>query len=156
MHPLIPALLLACAACTAAGTPAPADGAGSQTPGDTVRVEVTARQVEPAPAEQPAPPAPTGVSARGEAGRIVVTGRMETPDPCRRVAGTAQRSGAEVTLRMEAHREGEMCTQVISAFAYDAAVQGLPAGTYRLRVVHAYPGTGWETQTVLEESVQVR
>ncbi|HEV2147958.1 MAG TPA: hypothetical protein VGR37_11200 [Longimicrobiaceae bacterium] len=149
-------LILALAGCTATANPAPGDGSGSQTPADTVRVEVAARQIEPAAPEQPGPPAPTGVSARGEAGRIVVAGRMETPDPCRRITGTAERSGSEVTVRLEARRVGEMCTDVIAAFAYDATVQGLPAGTYRLRVVHAYPGTGWETQTVLEESVRVR
>ncbi|HEX2188065.1 MAG TPA: hypothetical protein VHG51_04170 [Longimicrobiaceae bacterium] len=150
-------LLLAFAACTTAGTPASGDdGGGSLAPGDTVRVRLEARQVGPSGPETPGPAAPEGVSARGEAGRIVVAGRMETPDPCRRLAGTAERSGSEVTLRVEARREGEACIQVIAAFAYDAEVAGLPPGTYRLRVVHAYPGTGWETQTALEETVQVR
>lgn len=157
MRPLAPLLLLALAACTAAGPPsAVADGDGSRTGGDTVRVQLAARLLEPPGPGAPGPAAPAGVSARGEAGKIVVTGRMETPDPCRRLAATARRSGGEVTLRVEAHREGEACIQVIAAFAYDAELPGLPPGTYRLRVVHAYPGTGWDTQTALEETVQVR
>lgn len=157
MSPLAPLLLLAFGACTAAGPPSPAgDQGGSRSPADTLRVQLTARGLGPSGPEGPGPAAPAGVSARGEAGRIVVAGRMETPDPCRRLTGTARRAGGEVTLRVEAHREGEGCIQVIAAFAYDAEVAGLPPGTYRLRVVHAYPGTGWDTQTALEETVRVR
>lgn len=156
-----PALIaiLAVAACTGGGGATPPAGSddASPTSGDTVRVEVSARQVEPAPAEgPPAAPAPAGTTAAGEAGRIVVHGRIETPDPCRRITAAATRRGAELTLRVEAHREGDVCAQVIAAFAYDAVVQGLAPGTYRLRVLHAYPGSGWDAQTALEESVTVR
>jgi hypothetical protein len=81
---------------------------------------------------------------------------METPDPCRRLAGSVEAAGSRLTLRVDAVREGEMCAQVIAAFAYEAAVTGLAPGTYTLRVVHAYPGSGWDPQTALEQSVTVR
>jgi len=159
MNPLAPLLVLALAACTAAGSPAPASGGGGP------RVELTARLVEePGPtlrdpgagAPEAAPAQEPGVRAEGAAGGITVRGTMRTPDPCRRLSGSVQAAGDRLTLRVEAAREGDMCAQVIAAFAYDAAVTGLAPGTYRLRVVHAHPGTGWEEQTALEQTVTVR
>ncbi|HEU0076766.1 MAG TPA: hypothetical protein VFQ76_03900, partial [Longimicrobiaceae bacterium] len=85
-----------------------------------------------------------------------VRGRMETPDPCRRLSGAVEAADGRVTLRVEAVREGDMCAQVLAAFTYDARITGLAPGTYRLRVVHAYPGGGWEPRTELEQSVTVR
>lgn len=159
MTPTAPLLLLALAACTAAGSPAPASGGGGGP-----RVELTSRLVEPGPtmrdpgtgAPEAPPAAETGVRAEAAAGGITVRGRMQTPDPCRRLSAAVEAAGSELTVRVEAAREGDMCTQVIAAFAYDAAVTGLAPGTYRLRVVHAYPGTGWEPRTALEQSVTVR
>lgn len=150
---------LALAACTPAGGPAPpAGGAAAGGP----RVELTARLVEPTPtsADPGAPPAPpaeeAGARAEGGAGSVAVRGRMETPDPCRRLSGSVEAAGNRLTLRVDAVREGEMCAQVIAAFSYEAAVTGVAPGTYTLRVVHAYPGSGWDAQTALEQSVTVR
>ncbi len=158
MNPLATLLVLALAACTAAGSPAPASGGG------TPRVQLTARLVEPGPtlrdpgagAPEAAPAEDPGARAEGAAGGITVQGTMRTPDPCRRLSGRVEAAGGGVTLRVEAAREGDMCTQVIAAFAYEAAVTGLAPGTYRLRVVHAHPGTGWEEETALEQTVTVR
>lgn len=141
-------LLLALAACTVNGDPASGPGAGDP------RVELTARKVE--PGQPGAPQEDAGLRAEGGAGRIVVHGILQTPDPCRQVTGTVEAAGGDVTLRVDAARQGEACIQVISAFAYDATVMGIAPGTYRLRVVHAYPGTGWETETALEQTVTVR
>lgn len=151
-------LALALAACSTAGGPAPASGGGGP------RVELTSRRLEsgptltdPGPGGAPAAPAAeAGTRAEGGDGTIVVRGRVDTPDPCRRLSGTVEAAGGQVTLRVDAAREGEMCTQVIAAFAYDARITGLAPGTYRLRVVHAYPGTGWDARTALEQSVTVR
>lgn len=156
-----PLLVLALAACAQAGGPAPA--AGGAAPGGP-RVELTARLVEPAPtlsdpgagAPPAAPPEEAGPRAEGGAGSVAVTGRMQTPDPCRRLAGSVEAAGDRLTLRVDAVRQGEMCAQVIAAFAYEAAVTGLAPGTYTLRVVHAYPGSGWDAQTALEQRVTVR
>lgn len=156
-----PLLLLALAACTPAGGPAPAAG-GAASGGP--RVELTARLVEPAPtlgdpgagAPPAAPAEEAGARAEGGAGVVTVRGRMQTPDPCRRLAGSVEAAGSRLTLRVDAVREGEMCAQVIAAFTYEAAVAGLAPGTYTLRVVHAYPGSGWDPQTALEGSVTVR
>ena len=147
-------LLLALAGCSTAGGPAPASGGGA-------RVELTSRQVEPGPTlTDPgagAPPAAeAGTRAEGQAGGIAVQGRMQTPDPCRRLSAAVEAGGGQVTLRVEAVREGDMCAQVLAAFAYDARITGLAPGSYRLRVVHAYPGGGWEPRTELEQSVTVR
>lgn len=156
-RPLV--LLLALAACSTAGGPAPASGGGGP------RVELTSRRLEsgptltdPGPGAAPAAPAAgTGTRAEGgSAGAVAVQGRMDTPDPCRRLSGTVEAAGGQLTLRVDAAREGDMCTQVIAAFAYDARITGLAPGTYRLRVVHAYPGTGWDARTALEQSVTVR
>ncbi len=152
-------LLLALAACSAAGSPAPASGGGGGP-----RVELTSRRVESGPtlqdpgtgAPDAASPRETGVRAEATAGGIGVRGRMETPDPCRRLSAAVEAAGGQVTVRVDAAREGEMCTQVIAAFAYEAAVTGLAPGTYRLRVVHGYPGSGWEPRTALEQTVTVR
>ncbi len=149
------ALLLGFTACTSAGGPAPGTGSSA----GNVHVELNARRAEPPTLQEPSTgqaQTPTGIQATGETGRIDVKGHMQTPDPCRRLSGTVDASGREVTLRVNATREGEMCTQVIANFAYDAAITGLESGTYRLRVVHAYPGTGWDTQTALDQSVTVR
>jgi hypothetical protein len=49
-----------------------------------------------------------------------------------------------------------MCIASIGAIPYTATVHGLPAGTYALRVEHTYPGTGWETASVMDAQVTVR
>lgn len=96
-------------------------------------------------------------SAQAAAGGAVVQGVMSTPTPCQRLAGTAERSGGTVTVRVSATADPEMmCVQSIGSIPYTATVRGLPAGAYTLRVQHTYPGTGWETATVLETSVTVR
>lgn len=149
---LLPALLLAACARGGAGeTPesgrsAAPDGAAAPT------LEFSAREL-PAGEEVSQPSA----SASGGEGRITVQGRLSAPDPCRRVRGSLGTEGEALVLRVEvAPGEGEMCIQRIAAFAYDATLRGVAPGTHLLRVVHAYPQTGWETQTVLEERVTVR
>ena len=145
------ALLLGLAACPANG---PAD-AGSPEPtgavaaGD-VKLEFSARVVE------SGTPSRAGVTAEGGAGRIVVRGQLDTPNPCQRVSATVGGGGRELTLRVESARTGDMCVASIANFTYDATLTGLAAGTYRLRVVHVFPETGWETPTALDQSVLVR
>ncbi len=112
-------------------------------------VEITARQLSSTPDEDSA-------RAGVEDGRIAVEGAVTTPTPCYDLAGAASREGRTVTLTVEARRKEGGCIQMIAAFGYRAAIRGLPAGSYTLRVLHAYPGVGWEGQTALETEIQLR
>ncbi|HEX2093466.1 MAG TPA: hypothetical protein VHG28_13760 [Longimicrobiaceae bacterium] len=141
MTRLVFALLLGAAACPAT-EPTP--------PGGDVRLEFTAQELR-----EPTPPTP-GVRAEGGEGRITVWGVLDTPDPCRKLSGEIQADGTELTLRVTTAPTGAVCVAVIGYFRYDAVLSGLGPGTYRLRVVQTYPGTGWETKTALDQSVTVR
>lgn len=92
----------------------------------------------------------------GGAGRLTVTSRLSTPDPCQRLTGVMERSDAVVTLRVRINREGQGCVAMIGTFRYTAVIQGLSPGTYGLRVIHEYPGTGWPSGVVLERDVPVQ
>ena len=129
-----------------AGAPMrPADGS----PAPQLTVDLRSRQLQPAPDE------PWTKAAGGE-GRVEVEGAVTTPTPCYTLAGEARRDGQTVTLTLQAERKEGGCIQVIAAFGYEATVRGLPPGRYTLRVLHAYPGTGWERRTALEQAVEVR
>lgn len=96
-------------------------------------------------------------TAEGAAGGAVVRGTMSTPTPCHRLSGTVQRAGETVTLTISAAADPDaVCIQSIGAIPYTATVRGLPAGTYALRVLHTYPGTGWPTATALDTRVTAR
>lgn len=112
-------------------------------------VEITARQLSSTPEEDSA-------RAAVEGGRLSVEGAMTTPTPCYDLVGDARREGRTVTLTIEARRKEGGCIQMIAAFGYQAAVRGLPAGSYTLRVRHGYPGTGWEGSTALETEIEIR
>jgi hypothetical protein len=146
-------LLLACAGpsqsangdTTAVVPPAqPAQGGGQQ-----VTVELTQGQGSSSAGEQ-------GATAQPSAGGATVRGTMTTPTPCHRLSGAVERTGGAVVLRVSAAADPDaMCIQSIGAVPYTAVIRGLPAGTHEIRVVHTYPGTGWETATVLETRVTV-
>ena len=96
-------------------------------------------------------------TAEGAAGGAVVRGTITTPNPCHRLAAAVERSGETVTVRLSATADpDQMCIASIGAIPYTATVRGLPAGSYTLRVLHLYPGTGWETATALETRVTAR
>lgn len=98
-----------------------------------------------------------GAMAEGAPGGAVIRGTASTPTPCHRLGAAAQRAGDAVTVTVSATADPDaMCVQAIGNIPYTATVRGLPAGTYMLRVVHTYPGTGWETATALETRVTAR
>ena len=168
MRSLIPAALALLAACAGPSQPAGGDPPPVQDPPSA------AQPAQPGPA-QPAPTpsqggqvtvelvageggsstgAEQGATAQGAAGGAVVRGTMSTPTPCHRLAGAVQRAGETVTLTVSAAADPDaMCIQSIGSIPYTATVRGLPAGSYTLRVVHTYPGTGWETATALETRI---
>jgi hypothetical protein len=64
------------------------------------------------------------VTAEGQDGRIVVAARISTPDPCRRITGSLDAAGTELTVRVSVQRSSsEACIQVIGTFVYDAVVR---------------------------------
>ena len=87
---------------------------------------------------------------------IPVSGTVSTPNPCHVLSGAAAREGSTITLTVTARSNAEMCIQSIGSLGFDATLRAVPAGSYTLRVVHTYPGSGWETKTAMTQQVQVR
>jgi hypothetical protein len=96
------------------------------------------------------------VAATGDAGAVRVDARLSAPSPCQQLTAQADRSGSEVTLRVRISPVGEACVASIGTFEYAAVIGQLAPGSYQLRVVHEYPGTGWPSGPVLEQTVEVR
>ena len=152
---LVLPLLVACAQPSqsasgggdSAGTPAAAPAQGAQ----QLTVQLVPGQAGSSSGGEQPP------QAEGAPGGAVVRATMTTPTPCHRLSGAVQRAGETVTLTVSAASDPEMmCIQSIGAIPYTATVRGLPAGSYTLRVVHTYPGTGWETATALETRITAR
>jgi hypothetical protein len=146
---LLPALAGCPSRSADAGPPVPA-GSEAPAPGGQVTVELTAYRL------QGGDDSGGRVTAQGGQGSVIVQGALSTPNPCYTFTGSVRRDGSAVTLTVEAHATEGMCVQSIGAFSYDATVHGLPAGSYSFRVVHTYPGTGWESRGALETMVTVR
>ncbi|HEU0301924.1 MAG TPA: hypothetical protein VFR37_20890 [Longimicrobium sp.] len=162
MRGIIPAALALLVACAGPSQSASGDGApaGGQPPAQadpSTPAEAQQVTVELVPGE--ASSAGDGEnSAAAEAGgrTVVVRGTASTPTPCHRLSARVEASGSQVTLRVSAAADPDaMCIQSIGAIPYTATIRGLPAGTYDLRVEHAYPGTGWSTAPALQTRVTV-
>ena len=145
---LVPTLL-ACSMNTPreepAGGGAPATGATPPSSGGPITVELTQRA-----------PSGTGDGATGGTGTVTVRGTISTPNPCYALSGAAASEGRTLTLTVTARSNAEVCVQSIGTLGYDATLRGVPAGSYTVRVVHTYTGTGWPTQTAATHEVQVR
>lgn len=96
------------------------------------------------------------VTATGGHGLIRVDARLSAPNPCQSLSAELDRSDVGAILRVRIERRDESCVAVIGTFQYEAVMEELPAGEYHVEVVHEYPGTGWPSGTVHEESVIVR
>jgi len=160
MRSILPAALALLAACagpsqSAGGDPPPTSGqppAAAQPPaGGQVSVEVVQGTASSSGGSE------QNARAEGGGGTVVIRGVVTTPTPCHKLAGTTEHSGSRVTVRISAASDPEtMCIASIGAIPYTATVRGLSAGTYELHVEHTYPGTGWETASVLQTQVTVR
>lgn len=166
MRSIIPVALALLAACagpsqSSGGDPPPASSqppaaqppASGQPPanGGQVRVDVVQGSASSAAGSD------QHARAQGNAGTVVITGVATTPTPCHKLAGTVDHSGGRVTVRISATADPEtMCIATIGAIPYTATVHGLSAGTYDVRVEHTYPGTGWDTASVMDAQVTVR
>ena len=87
--------------------------------------------------------APRWVS--GTVGSMEFGGTLVTPTPCYTLtaANAVTARGVEVTVTVT--RTGEACIQVLTDNHYTGTLTGMPAGTYRVRVLEQV-GTGRPTE----------
>lgn len=96
-------------------------------------------------------------SAEGGSGSIEIRGSMMTPTPCYRLAGALDASNRSLTVTVTGSADPDaMCVQAIGAVPYTGTVRGVAPGTYAVRIVHAYTGTGWQPATPFDAQVTVR
>ena len=151
---LTPLLVAALVACAPSGPGAPADDDATPAPTEAAvqpTLEFTQGQASTNDAGEGNAKAVAGT------GVVSILGMIATPTPCHRLTPELQRPDGVLVLRVEARSDpDQVCVQAIGSIEYSAAIRGLPAGTYPVRVVHAIPGTGWEDRTVLETELTVR
>jgi hypothetical protein len=124
---------------------------GGKTPNlaDTAVLRFTPRVADPG--------SPQTVTAEAGSGQVVVRATLAAPDPCRTLDADLDHTDSELTLRVSIRPAGAgACVLVIGRFAYDAVIESVPRGRFGLRVVHTYPSTGWPTETVLTQMIEVR
>ena len=139
---------LAALACTEARAQRSVEG-DSVAPRRMKRITATARQRRP-------PLRGIYIPVVAEPGQIVVFGQMATPTPCYHLAGTAERMQSVIHLLVQARPTGEECAPgTLGASTYKVTVRRLPAGTYVLRVIHAYGDDAWRPSVVSDTSVVV-
>jgi hypothetical protein len=114
-------------------------------------VEITSGDVNAAPGVEHA------ATVEATAGGLRVRGTITLPTPCHELSGEMGGGVGELVLRIEARQDPEViCAQVIATHGYTAEVRGVAPGSYSFRVVHGYPGSGWDEQTALQTQVTVR
>lgn len=152
---------LAALACTEARAQRSVEG-DSVAPRRMKRITATARQRRPPLRGIYIPVVPNDtllalpIRVRAEPGQIVVFGQMATPTPCYHLAGTAERMQSVIHLLVQARPTGEECAPgTLGASTYKVTVRRLPAGTYVLRVIHAYGDDAWRPSVVSDTSVVV-
>jgi hypothetical protein len=104
-----------------------------------------------------APSATDHVSVTAGERSLVARGKLPTPTLCYQLAGAAVRSGQLLTLVVEARPNGDICgASAGTAFTYRMTVKRLQAGTYALRVLHAFRGAATEPTVALDTTVTVQ
>lgn len=88
-------------------------------------------------------------------GRVAVGGRIPAGNSCQELRGEAQLVANVLDLRITARQLDTPCRGAVAVYPYLAAREGLVAGSYRVRVEHAYENTGWPNQIVLDTTVVV-
>ena len=109
-------------------------------------------------AEQPITPGrsePTLESA--SPGTIRARGSLPTPCLHYRLRRAVDQQGATVTLRLLAEPSSDGCLTAIGTLYYDLTIEDLRAGTYRVHLVHEYPGPtpGWGVDTAVATTLAV-
>lgn len=88
-------------------------------------------------------------------GQVTVRGNFSTPCVAYHARAEASRSSGTLEVRIIGVDPGP-CFDAIGNYGYQATVRNLPSGDYRLRVVHAWPATGWRTTQTVDTHVRVR
>jgi hypothetical protein len=98
-----------------------------------------------------------GATATAGSGQIAIRGTMQTPNPCYKLSGELQQQGQTLSVRVVGQADPDaMCIQSIGSVPYTATLRDVAPGTYTVRVMHTYPGTGWDAAAALETQVTVR
>lgn len=137
---LIASILLAAVACS---DPVP----------PTDRLDTTA-QIAAVGSDSVPPGVTTPPTIRVDGRTLLVTGIMPTPDPCNRVTGAFEAVQGEILVRLVARSSGNPCIAVLGQFAFRLTKELAP-GSYTVRLIHEYPGTGWPTTEVAVQPVVV-
>jgi len=141
----LPFLAMAVALAACESTTAPADAMH-------VQFAVT-DSVGGAEAEGILPLRPTVTVGKGQ---IDVFGHIRTPNPCSPLSSEVRRTDDTITFVVTAeHGASAICAQVITVREYSAAIKPVKAGSYTLRVVHAYAELQRYDEVVYEQRVTV-
>lgn len=89
------------------------------------------------------------------AGAVTVRGNLATPCVGYNARAEARHSAGTLEVRIIAVNPG-LCFHALGNYGYQATVRNLPYGDYRLRVVHAWPDTGWRTIEPVDTHVRIR
>ena len=133
-------LIVTLAASLAAAACAPVPGSSPATPTDaTPRVESAEDSLAVTLAETVRPPAAgtpaDALRATGGAASVAVVWEVRS-GPCMLATPSARRAGGEIVVRVA--RGGNpvaLCAAGEVVYRYEIAVRGVPAGTYRVRLV---------------------
>lgn len=94
--------------------------------------------------------------ATGRRRSILVEGAMPTPSACWRLSGAGDRADTLIVLNLEARPAWARCPDVVEAFTYKVTIRRLPAGTYRLRIIHSYRDGAVPSSLAVDTTVAVR
>lgn len=91
-----------------------------------------------------------------EDGAVEVDGRVPGPGCQELSAVVAADTDGQVVLRVRMTQTLALCASIEAVnYRYAARIEGLPAGEYRVRVVHEFPGQGRGSEHVETEEVEV-
>lgn len=93
--------------------------------------------------------------AEGGFHRIIVRRTLPEPDTCQTVDGSLATSGREILLRVTSESTGE-CPPAESVYGYTATIEGVPAGRYKLKVMHLRAGEPGRAEVVMDQPITVR
>ncbi|HET7230405.1 MAG TPA: hypothetical protein VFJ16_10415 [Longimicrobium sp.] len=98
----------------------------------------------------------TVARADGRPRAIAVHGTFANPGFCQELGAAADRTGPVVTLVVEARGAASRCSVAFRAATYAVTLHDLPAGTFTVRVFHAWRNRPGQREMTLDTAVVVR